>query len=75
MTAPGTAPSANDVTSSRGANTHQCANPECGHADVFHAFNTKNTVRKACSRHEGMRATRCPCTTFVSELPKGFPNE
>lgn len=43
---------------------------QCGHLDVFHAFNTANTARKACSRHDGARNTRCPCKAFTPELPK-----
>lgn len=75
MTAPQHLPSAGDMTQApqRGGDTTRCANPECRHLDVMHAFNTKNTVRKACSVHEGARNTPCACTTYTlpeSETPR-----
>jgi uncharacterized OB-fold protein len=44
-----------------------CANPDCGHLEEFHAFNTKGTARTACSHHEGVRNTPCPCKAFTPE--------
>jgi hypothetical protein len=45
-----------------------CANPECGHLEEVHAFNSKNTARTACSHHEGARNTPCPCRRFTPKL-------
>ena len=42
-----------------------CANPDCGHLEEVHAFNSTNTVRTACSHHEGANNKKCPCKTFI----------
>lgn len=48
---------------------------QCGHLDVFHAFNTANTVRKACEVSTGPKAARCTCKTYTPDIPEGLPND
>lgn len=69
MTAPKTTPPV-DADSPRAGVTspYRCANPECGHLDVFHAFNTKNTARTACTVSTGRKAMPCECKTFTELL-------